>query len=160
MTRKPPHNNFIPKYTREQKQVFFDTLRDMKGDVRGAAKKCGFSASAVRYWITKADPSQLDSETAKLVTETKGDVYAHLDRLLFRVLNSAEKSLVKATLPQKMEAAQKIVLIMKSLKNPPRETPDAAPSGPEQTAAEMELLAMINKVERRREQDEISEKPN
>lgn len=157
MSRKPTHPNFIPKYTREQKQLFFETLREMNGDVRGAAKKCGYTVSAVRYWISKANTEDLPPETQKIVKEYKGNVNAHLERLLFKIFASAEKNINKATLPQQLEAASKIVIMLKGMKPPPRETP---PADPEQMSAEMEALAIIERVQRRREQSEVSEKPN
>lgn len=162
MSRKPTHPNFIPKYTREDKQVFFDALRELKGDVRRAAKKCGYSVMTVRYWMKKADETQIDAETAKLIREWKGDVDVQIEKLLFKTLNSAEKSLQKATLPQKMEAAAKMVTMLNGLRRPPRET---EPPAPGQEDAEQEALAILARVSRRqngsfeRPIDEVSEEP-
>lgn len=159
MSRKPNHPNFIPKYSREQKQVFFETLREMNGDVRAASKKCGLSVSCTRYWIAKANTADLSEETQKIVREYKGNIDARLEKLLFKIFACAEKNVHKATLPQQLEAASKIVTMLKGIRNPPRETP---PPGPEQTTAEMEALAIIERVQRRRDQqmNEVSEKPN
>lgn len=157
MSRKPNHPNFIPKYTPEQKQLFFETLRDMNGDVQGAAKKCGFPVSAVRYWVSKANVDDLPPETQQVVKEYKRNIDAHLERLLFKIFASAEKNVSKATLPQQLEAASKIVTMLNGLRRPPRET---VPPAPDQMTAELEALSIIERVERRRQRSEISEKPN
>jgi hypothetical protein len=81
------------------------------------------------------------------VRSWKGNVDSRLEGLLFKVLTSAEKSLEKATLPQKLEGAQKIVSMLKTLRAPARDLP---PPMPGQETAEQEALDILARVEGRK----------
>lgn len=146
--RKVNHPNFEPKYTIEDKQRFFDALKETKGDVNAACKKSGFNRDTVRYWMKKAlRDNVLDDGTAKLVRAWAGNVDARLEGLLFKIFGSAEKKLEASTLPQQMEAAQKIVTMLKTLRAPARDLP---PPTPGQENAEAEALAILARVEGRK----------
>lgn len=147
--RKATHPNFEPKYTVEDKQRFFDALKETKGDVRAACKQSGFNAQTVRYWLKKAArDNTLDPETAKIVRRWAGNVDARLEGLLFKIFDSAGKKLEQATLPQQMEAADKIVRMLKTLRAPTSR--DLPPPSPGQETAESEALEILARVEGRK----------
>ena len=146
--RKANHPNFEPKYSAEDKQRFFDVLVETKGDVRAACKRTGFSPGTVRYWLKKADrDGVLPPEAKGIVGNWRLAVESKMENLLFKVMASAEKSLEKATLPQKMEAAQKITTMLRTLRSPAKDLPADSPG---QETAEDEALKILARVEGRK----------
>jgi transposase-like protein len=158
---------FEPKYTEEQKRTFFEALKENAGNVAAAAKQAGVPVESGRYWVRKARKKGVSVYTRRRSTPDnvirelfpadvlsqnwKIQVDAHLEHLLYKIIEKAEKSLKGATLPQQVESVRTLVTTLNMLRKQPKEPASAAPPPPpETTNPELKALDLLRKAEERR----------
>lgn len=163
-TVKP--DQFLPKYTLEQKQVFFSTYREMEGNLSGAAKKCGINEHTARYWIKQAARKQtaVSEEVAALAAKRAPDAEERVVQMFHRTLNRINSEIIKAPLLQQLDAAMRLVVIMHLFKHPPpRPSKGRVPEVPDvdemRAQAEVEALRIVGNVLNRRNRDIQPDEP-
>lgn len=146
-SKKKPATGFKSRYTAEEKAKFFTLLKEKKGNIAAACASAGVSTYAGRYWVAKAtDKEIIDPEIREQVQRHKGGIETRLENLLYKIFDSANGKISKAPLKDQMEAADKILKMLNSIKRPPREIP---PATPEQETTETAALKLLDTARQR-----------